>query len=141
MCSTGLIILKLRYAKKIIELIMMFFMFLVQLFHPKKPFINRLIDCKLNDRLVDRFLQEVSFELVQDSPEELVHQAGLKLAQYGTPNACMLAIHISNYSDTNYPESTVEVFRNAACEFGPVKGSDLSRTIEIIRGKFLHSEN
>ena len=117
----------------------MLFMFLVQLFRPKKPFIIRLIDCKLNDRLVDRFLEEVSFELVEGAPEELVHQAGLKLAQYGTPNACMLAIHISNYSDTDYPELTVEVFRNAACEFKQVKGLD--RTIEIIRGKFLHSED
>ena len=121
----------------------MLLMFLYQLFHRrKKPFVNRVLDCKLTDGVVDRFLDEVSLELIEDTPEEIVQEAGLKLAKYGTPNACLLAIYIANYSDTRYHESTVEVFRNATCEFKPVKDtSPMARTIEIIRGKFLHSEN
>ena len=111
-------------------------------FGRKKPFVKRILDCgRLSDHKIERFLEKVSFELVEGTPEELIHQASLKLAQYGTPNACLLAIHLANYSDTSYPESTVEVFRNAACEFKPTKGLDQARTIEIIRGKFLHCEN
>lgn len=122
---------------------MMLFMFLFQFFHrKKKPFVNRILECNLTDEAVDQFIDEVSLDLVEETPEEIVHQAGLKLAKYGTPNSCLLAIYIANYSDTTYPESTVEVFRNATCEFKPVKDtSPMARTIEIIRGKFLHSEN
>jgi len=68
-------------------------------------------------------------------PEELVEKAGLELAKYGTPDSCLLAMHLSNFSGINYSEQVTEVMRNAACLFEA--GSSDSRTIDIVRGKYL----
>lgn len=66
-------------------------------------------------------------------PPDKVMNAGLKLAKFGTPDACLLAIHLANFANVTYPKKTFEMFTNACCEF---KSGD-SRTIEIVRGKFL----
>jgi hypothetical protein len=69
--------------------------------------------------------------------EKLVHKAGLELARHGTPDSCILAMHISNYTGVEYPVSTNEIIREAACNF---KSTDDSRTVDIVQGRYLFGD-
>jgi hypothetical protein len=92
---------------------------------------------KLNDALVTKMLKVLSSETIghYDVDSKIIEKAGIELARYGTPDACLLAMHLSNYSDVKYSESTIELIRNSACMFS-VNGGD-TRTIDIVRGKYL----
>jgi hypothetical protein len=92
---------------------------------------------KLNDTLVKKMLKVLSSETIghYDVESEIIEKAGVELARYGTPDACLLAMHLSNYSDVQYSESTIELIRNSACVF-TVNGGD-TRTVDIVRGKYL----
>ena len=68
-------------------------------------------------------------------PKGPVLWLGPWLAYIGTPDACLLAIHLSNFSGAEWPVATRELFTNACCEFGDRAGDQ--RTIEIVRAKFL----
>ena len=72
-------------------------------------------------------------------PKGPVLWLGPWLAYIGTPDACLLAIHLSNFSGAEWPVATRELFTNACCEFGDRSGSGSGdqRTIEIVRAKFL----
>jgi hypothetical protein len=70
--------------------------------------------------------------------EKLVHKAGLELARHGTPDSCILAMHISNYTGVEYPDSTSEIIREAACNF---KSTDDSRTVDIVQGRYLFGDS
>jgi hypothetical protein len=91
----------------------------------------------LNDRIVRVMLTVLSTETIGTYEVEcgLIHKAGEKLAKYGTPDACLLAIHLSNYSNVNYSDVIHETIREASCNF-----TDTSRTVEIIRGKYLYQD-
>jgi len=98
---------------------------------------------KLDDDFIAAMLDVVSKETIglYCVNEDTILKAGLKLARHGTPESCLLAIHLSNYSGVKYPEETNEVLREAACLFVPVPDySPMSRIIEIVRGKYLYAE-
>ena len=92
---------------------------------------------RLNDKLVTKMLKVLSSETIghYDVDAEIIEKAGMELARYGTPDACLLAMHLSNYSNVDYSESTIELIRNSACLF-PENVFD-TRTIDIVRGKYL----
>ncbi len=91
----------------------------------------------LNDRILKFMLQVLSTETIgiYEVDCDLIHKAGEKLATYGSPDACLLAIHLSNYSNVNYSEVIHETIREASCNF-----TETSRTVEIIRGKYLYQD-
>jgi hypothetical protein len=91
----------------------------------------------LNDRILRVMLKVLNTETIGTYAVDcdLIHKAGEKLAKYGTPDACLLAIHLSNYSDVNYSEVIHETIREASCNF-----TETSRTVEIIRGKYLYQD-
>ena len=91
----------------------------------------------LSDRIVKVMLKVLSTETIgtYDVDCDLIYKAGEKLAKYGSPDACLLAIHLSNYSNVHYSRVTHETIREASCNF-----IGDSRTIEIIRGKYLYQD-
>ena len=100
--------------------------------------VNRLHNAKnLSDSIVDYMLSKIHNGIEDgEVPSELVEQVAVKLGTYGTPQACLLAIHLSNYTGVKYSEKTNEVLRHAACEFKCKPFLLLDRTIEIVRGKY-----
>ncbi len=92
---------------------------------------------KLNDKLITKMLKVLSSETIgrYDVDSEIIEKAGIALATHGTPESCLLAMHLSNYSDVQYSESTTELMRNAACMFSDTVSD--TRTIDIVRGKYL----
>ena len=111
-----------------------------KLFSPPVMFtmVNRLHNTKnLSDFIVDYMLAKIHNGLEDgEAPVELVEEVAVKLGTYGTPQACLLAIHLSNYTGVKYSEKTNEVLRHAACEFKCKPFLLLDRTIEIVRGKY-----
>ena len=99
--------------------------------------VNRLSTVILSDSIIDYMLAK-THNGIEDGevPSELVEQVAVKLGTYGTPQACLLAIHLSNYTGVKYSEKTNEVLRHAACEFKCKPSFSLDRTIEIVRGKY-----
>ena len=91
----------------------------------------------LNDRIIKVMMTVLGTETIgtYDVDCDLIYKAGEKLARYGTPDACLLAIHLSNYSNVNYSNVIHETIREASCNF-----TDTSRTVEIIRGKYLYQD-
>lgn len=91
----------------------------------------------LNDHIIKVMLAVLSSETIGTYyiNSELIHKAGLKLSKYGTPESCLLATHLSNYSNINYSEAIHETIREASCNF-----TGNSRIIEIIRGKYLYQD-
>ena len=101
--------------------------------------VNRLSAVNLSDFIVDHMLNIISKTIIDgedEVPIELVEQVAVQLGTYGTPQACLLAIHLSNYTGAKYSEKTNEVLRHAACEFKCKSSLALDRTIEIVRGKY-----
>ena len=94
---------------------------------------------RLNDRIVQVMIDELTNEYIDtySIKEDLVHSAGLELAKHGTPESCLLAMYVSNYSGVKYPESTNEIIREAACNFACTQDS---RTVDIVRGKYLFED-
>jgi hypothetical protein len=105
--------------------------------HKIHTIITQVVRGNLDDRIIKVMLDVLNSESAEiyPIPEELVEKAGLELAKYGTPDSCLLAMHLSNFSGINYSEQVTEVIRNAACLFEA--GSSDSRTIDIVRGKYL----
>ena len=98
---------------------------------------------KLDDHFVSAMLDVVATETLglYRVKEDTILTAGLKLARHGTPESCLLAMHLSNYSGIKYPEEINEVLREAACLFVMCPDSSiLSRIIEIVRGKYLYED-
>ena len=97
---------------------------------------------QLNDGIVSVMIYNLTGRLrcvkAYAVDEKIVHKAGLELARHGTPDSCILAMHISNYTGVHYPESTNEVIREAACHF---KSTDDSRTVDIVQGKYLFEDS
>jgi hypothetical protein len=93
----------------------------------------------LNDRIVQVMVDTITSEYMDtySIQEDLVHRAGLELAKHGTPESCLLAMYVSNYSGVKYPESTNEIIREAACNFTGIQDS---RTVDIVRGKYLFED-
>jgi hypothetical protein len=96
---------------------------------------------KLNDRIVRLMLETLSSEYIDayTVQEDIVHKAGLELGLHGTPDSCLLAMYISNYSGMSYPESTNEIIREAACHFTSPHHD--SRTVDIVQGKYLFEDS
>lgn len=105
--------------------------------HKIHTIATQVVRGNLNDRTIKLMLDVLSSETEALHPltEELIEKAGLELAKYGTPESCLLAMHLSNFSGINYSDRVTEIIRNAACLFEA--GSSDSRTIEIVRGKYL----
>ena len=98
---------------------------------------------KLDNTFVSAMLDVVATETLglYRVKEDTILTAGLKLARHGTPESCLLAMHLSNYSGIKYPEEINEVLREAACLFVVCPDSStLSRIIEIVRGKYLYED-
>jgi hypothetical protein len=95
----------------------------------------------LNDGIVSVMIYNLTARApidMYDVKEDLVHKAGLELARHGTPDACILAMYISNFTGVKYPESTSEIIREAACHF---KSTDDPRTVNIVQGKYLFEDS
>jgi hypothetical protein len=105
--------------------------------HKIKTIAQQVCRCRLNDHTIKVMLSVLSTETIgtYDIDCDLIHKAGEKLAIYGTPDSCLLAIHLSNYSNINYSEVIHETIREASCNF-----TETSRTVEIIRGKYLYQD-
>jgi len=92
----------------------------------------------LTDKLVTKMLKVLSSETIgrHKVDAEIIEKAGIELARHGTPDACLLAMHLSNYSGVEYSESTIELIRHSACMFSDDVWD--TRTIDIVRGKYLY---
>ena len=92
----------------------------------------------LNDRILKVMLEVLNTEDMGTYRinEKLIEKAGSILAKHGTPDACLLAMHLSNFSGVNYSDEVTENIRNAACLFEV--GSSDSRTIDIVRCKYFY---
>ena len=97
----------------------------------------------LDDRFIEVMLTSMATETIglYRVDEETILKAGIELAKYGSPESCLLAMHISNYSGIKYPESINEIIREASCLFISCPDSSIvSRIIEIVRGKYLFED-
>lgn len=97
----------------------------------------------LDDAFIEAMLASMATETIglYRVSEEIVLKAGLELAKYGSPESCLLAMHLSNYSGIKYPESINEIIREAACLFVSCPDSSVvSRIIDIVRGKYLFED-
>jgi len=97
----------------------------------------------LNEKIIEAMLASMATEIIglYRVNEETIQDAGLELAKYGSPESCLLAMHLSNYSGVKYPESTNEIIREASCMFLCCPDSSIvSRIIEIVRGKYLFED-
>jgi hypothetical protein len=97
----------------------------------------------LDDELVEAMLDVIATETIGSYRvnEDTILKAGRHLATYGTPESCLLAMHLSNYSGVRYPEEINEIIREAACLFVSCPDSSiLARIIEIVRGKYLFED-
>ena len=94
---------------------------------------------KLNDGIINTMLEILGTEVDTHAVSpDLIHKAGAKLAKYGTPESCLLSLHLSNYSGIAYPEETNELLREAVCKFEVTRSN--SRTVDILRGKYLFED-
>jgi hypothetical protein len=100
---------------------------------------ERVVRGTLNDVVIACMLDVLNSETMgtYNVREELVYEAGFKLATYGSPESCLLAMHLSNYTGVKYSNEITEKIRDAACLFVP--GHD-SRTVDIVRGKYLYED-
>jgi len=96
---------------------------------------------RLNDGIVEVMIYNLTGRMPIDRyavKEDIVHKAGLELARHGTPDSCILSMYISNFTGVQYPESTSEIIREAACHF---KSTDDPRTVNIVQGKYLFEDS
>jgi hypothetical protein len=106
--------------------------------HKIKTIAQQVCRGTLNDRTIKVMLDVVSTESIgtYNVDQGLINKAGEKLAKYGTPDSCLLAMHLSNYSNIDYSDVVHETIREASCHF-----VETSRTVDIIRGKYLFQDS
>jgi hypothetical protein len=94
----------------------------------------------INDRVVDMMTYAITAGYIEKYivDADVVTRAGLELARHGTPESCLLAMYISNFTGVQYPDSTSEIIREAACHF---KSTDDPRTVNIVQGKYLFEDS
>lgn len=120
-------------------------MYVIKYTQPSKKILTvtkQIIRGNLSDEIISLMIDTISTVYIDTYPIEsdIIQKCGLVLAKHGTPDSCLLAIFLSNYTDVKYNEHVFEILTNAACEFKPVKDTSRhARTIEIVRGKFINS--